>query len=309
MDPIFLGILVVLFLVLAFNSVKIVRQFERLVVFRVGHVIGEKGPGPVWLWPFIDRAVRVDLRVQFLEVPSQTCITKDNAPIAVDFLLYWRVMSPTDSAVAVADFQGAVLGIAMTTLRAVVGDLPLDDVLARRDHINQVLQVKLDEVTSSWGVKVTAVEIREITPPRDIQDAMNRQMAAERTRRATVIEADGQKQAQVTVAEGQKESAILQAEGERQAAILRAEGFSLALQQVYNVAHNVDEQTLRLQYFDTLKALGSSPSTKFIFPLEFTGMLENLGRRMAGGGNGNGTDNGANDGRGGRTNGGNGNTP
>ncbi len=284
MDPIVLGLLVLLFLVLAYNAVKIVRQYDRLVVFRVGQVIGEKGPGPVWLWPFVDNATRVDLRVQFLEVPSQTCITKDNAPIAVDFLIYWRVVNPTDSVVAVANFQGAVLGIATTTLRAVIGDLPLDDVLARRDHINQILQVKLDEVTSSWGVKVTAVEIREITPPREVQDAMNRQMASERNRRATVIEAEGQRQAAVTVAEGQKQSAILQAEGDRQAAILRAEGFSLALQQVYSVAHTVDEQTLRLQYFDTLKALGSSPATKFIFPLEFTGMMQNLGRNMAGGG-------------------------
>jgi len=284
MDPIVLGLLVLLFVVLAYNSVKIVRQYDRLVVFRVGQVIGDKGPGPVWLWPFVDNATRVDLRVQFLEVPSQTCITKDNAPIAVDFLIYWRVVNPIDSVVAVANFQGAVLGIATTTLRAVIGDLPLDDVLARRDHINQILQVKLDEVTSSWGVKVTAVEIREITPPREVQDAMNRQMASERNRRATVIEADGQKQAAITVAEGQKQSAVLEAEGQRQAAILRAEGFSLALQQVYTIAHTVDEQTLRLQYFDTLKALGSSPATKFIFPLEFTGMMQNLGRNMMGGG-------------------------
>lgn len=284
MDPVLVLLVGIVFLMLAYNAVKIVRQYERLVVFRLGHVIGEMGPGPVWLWPIVDRATRVDLREQFLEVPSQTCITKDNAPIAVDFLIYWRVVSPTDSTVQVANFQGAVQGIAMTTLRAVVGDIPLDDVLARRDHINQVLQVKLDEVTSRWGVKVTAVEIREITPPRDIQEAMNRQMAAERTRRATVIESDGQRQAAVTVAEGQKQSAILQAEGDRQAAILRAEGFSLALQQVYNVAHTIDPTTLQLQYFDTLKALGASPATKFVLPLEVTNLLDSLGQTLRGNG-------------------------
>ena len=146
MDPVLVLLVGIVFLVLAYNAVKIVRQYERLVVFRLGNVIGEMGPGPVWLWPIVDRAVRVDLREQFLEVPSQTCITKDNAPIAVDFLIYWRVMNPTDSTVQVANFQGAVQGIAMTTLRAVVGDIPLDDVLARRDHINQVLQVKLAEL-------------------------------------------------------------------------------------------------------------------------------------------------------------------
>lgn len=282
-EPVVIVLLVGIFLILAWNSIKIVRQYDRLVVFRLGNVIGEKGPGPVWLWPFVDRATKVDLREQFLEVPSQTCITKDNAPIAVDFLMYWRVVNPTDTTVQVENPQGAVQGIAMTTLRAVVGDIPLDDVLTRRDHINQVLQVKLDEVTGRWGMKVTAVEIREITPPRDIQDAMNRQMASERNRRATVIEADGQRQASVTVAEGQKQSEILQAEGDRQAAILRAEGFSLALQSISNVASTLDEATLRLQYFDTLKAMGSSPSTKFIFPLEFTSMIQNFAQNMASG--------------------------
>ena len=273
--------IVVAFFVLAWNAVKVVRQYDRLVVFRLGRVIGAKGPGLVWLWPFIDQATRVDLREQFLEIPSQTTITRDNAPIAVDFLIYWRVMNPEDSVVAVRDFAGASQGIATTTLRAVIGDIPLDDVLAKRDQINQLLQVKLDEVTERWGVKVTAVEIREITPPRDIQDAMNRQMAAERNRRATVTEAEGHRQATVTVAEGDKSATVLKAEGDRQAAILRAEGFSLALQQIFSVAHTVDERTMMLQYFDTLKALGASPATKFIFPMEFTSMLQGFGRGVA----------------------------
>ena len=273
--------IVIAFFVLAWYAVKVVRQYDRLVVFRLGRVIGAKGPGLVWLWPFIDQATRVDLREQFLEIPSQTTITRDNAPIAVDFLIYWRVMNPEDSVVAVRDFAGASQGIATTTLRAVIGDIPLDDVLAKRDQINQLLQVKLDEVTERWGVKVTAVEIREITPPMDIQDAMNRQMAAERNRRATVTEAEGHRQATVTVAEGDKSATVLKAEGDRQAAILRAEGFSLALQQIFNVAHTVDERTMILQYFDTLKALGASPATKFIFPMEFTSMLQNFGRGIA----------------------------
>jgi len=289
--------IVIAFFVLAWYAVKVVRQYDRLVVFRLGRVIGAKGPGLVWLWPFIDQATRVDLREQFLEIPSQTTITRDNAPIAVDFLIYWRVMNPEDSVVAVRDFAGASQGIATTTLRAVIGDIPLDDVLAKRDQINQLLQVKLDEVTERWGVKVTAVEIREITPPRDIQDAMNRQMAAERNRRATVTEAEGHRQATVTVAEGDKSATVLKAEGDRQAAILRAEGFSLALGQIFSVARTVDERTMILQYFDTLKALGASPATKFIFPMEFTSMLQNFGRGIAaavtptdgGGGGGGGT--------------------
>lgn len=278
MDIVTTAVLAGLILILAWNAIKIVPQYNRLVVFRLGNSIGTRGPGPVWLWPFVDRAVWVNLQEQFIEVPSQTCITKDNAPIGVDFFFYSRVVNPEDSVIAVQDFGGAARNIASTTLRAVIGDLTLDDVLAKRDHINQLLQAKLDEVTERWGVKVTAVEIREITPPRDVQDAMNRQMAAERMRRATVTEAEGNRQATVTVAEGQKSAAILTAEGERQAAILRAEGFSLALEKIYSVARTVDEQTMLIQYFDTLKALGAGPSTKFIFPMEFTSMLRGFGR-------------------------------
>lgn len=272
MEPII--VFAVAFLVLAWNSVKIVNQYDRLVVFRLGRTIGAKGPGLVWLWPFIDRPTKVDLREKFYEVPSQTTITKDNAPISVDFLIYWRVINPEDSVVAVVDFAGASRGIATTTLRAVIGDISLDDVLAKRDQINQVLQVKLDEITGRWGVKVTAVEIREILPPKDIQDAMNRQMAAERHRRATVTEAEGQRQATVTVAEGDKQAAILTAEGDRQAAILRAEGFGLALRQIFNAASTIDDRTMQLQYFETLKAMGAGASTKFVLPLEFTGMIQ-----------------------------------
>ncbi|MBI4611899.1 MAG: SPFH domain-containing protein [Candidatus Rokubacteria bacterium] len=254
-------------------AIRIVAEYQRLVVFRLGRSIGQKGPGLVILIPIIDRAVRVDLREQFLEIAHQTCITKDNAPISIDFLIYSRVVDPVLSVLKVQDFVGASQGVATTTLRAIVGDIPLDDVLAKREQINQVLRTKLDEVTERWGVKVTTVEIREITPPREVQDAMNKQMAAERTRRAVVTEADGQREAAVKVAEGEKQAAILRAEGDRQAAILRAEGFSLALEKIYAVARGVDAKTMGLQYLDALKALGASPATKIIFPLELTQLL------------------------------------
>ncbi|OGO04933.1 MAG: hypothetical protein A2Y73_06845 [Chloroflexi bacterium RBG_13_56_8] len=254
-------------------AIKIVREYQRLVVFRLGRCIGEKGPGLIFLIPFVDRASWVDLREQYLEVPHQTCITKDNAPISIDFLIYWKVIVAVDSVIQVANFAGASQGIATTTLRAVIGDITLDDVLAEREHINDVLRVKLDEVTERWGVKVTAVEIREILPPREVQDAMNRQMAAERNRRAMVLEADGKREATVKVAEGDKQSAILKAEGDRQAAILRAEGFSLALDKVFSVAKTVDAKTMSLQYLDALKSLGASSATKFVLPMEFTNLL------------------------------------
>jgi len=259
---------------LLWNGIKVVREYQRLVVFRLGRSYGPRGPGIVFLIPFMDKAIWVDLREVFLEIPAQTCITKDNAPISIDFLIYWKVFDPQLSVIQVGNFAGAAQGIATTGLRAVIGDIILDDVLAKRDQINQVLRAKLDEVTERWGVKVTTVEIREITPPKDVQDAMTRQMSAERSRRALVTEADGKKQAAITIAEGEKQAAILKAEGDRQAAILRAEGFSLALDKIFTIAKTVDTNTMSLQYLEALKALGASPATKFVFPMEFTRLLQ-----------------------------------
>ncbi|MCR4433642.1 MAG: SPFH/Band 7/PHB domain protein [Caldiserica bacterium] len=265
---------VLLFFVIVRWGIRIVREYQRLVIFRVGKCIGQKGPGIVFLIPFIDLPVRVDLREQYLEIPNQICITKDNAPISIDFLIYAKVVDPVLSVIKVQTFLGAVQGLATTTLRAVVGDISLDDVLAKREEINEILAAKLDQVTAGWGVKVTRVELREIAPPKEVSEAMIKQMSAERQRRATVTEAEGKKAAAITVAEGEKQAAILKAEGERQARILMAEGFSLALEKIFSVAKGIDDKTMTLQYFEALKALGASPSTKYIFPLEFTQLLK-----------------------------------
>jgi len=268
-------VLVVL-LVIVYLSIRVVQQYEKMVVFRLGKTsdLMVRDPGLRFLIPVIDRPVKVDVREQFIEVPSQTTITRDNAPINVDFLIYWRIADPLKSVVNVANFPGALQGVATTTLRAVIGDILLDEVLSKREQINEVLRVKLDEVTERWGGKVTTVEIREITPPRDVQDAMNRQLSAERTRRAVITESEGNRQAAINVAEGAKQANILNAEGDRQAAILRAEGFSLALTQIFGAAKGIDQKTMALQYLEALKALGNSPSTKFVIPTEFTRLLE-----------------------------------
>lgn len=269
------------------SAIRIVQEFERLVVFRLGRCVGERGPGLVLLIPFIDRGVKVDLREQIREIPHQTSITLDNAPIDIDFIWYYKVVDANQSVLKVGNFEAAAQGMATTTLRSVIGGILLDDVLSERDHINQMLRVKLDEVTERWGVKVTNVEIREIIPPREVQDAMNRQMTAERVRRAVVTESQGQREAAVNVAEGDKQAAILsadgekqanilRAEGDRQAQLLRAEGFSSALERIYSIAQSIDQKTMTLQYFDTLRSMGDGPSTKFIFPMEFTGLLENF---------------------------------
>ncbi len=268
----------------AASAIRIVPEYQRLVVFRLGRCVGAKGPGIVFLIPVIDRGVKADLREQVREIPHQTSITKDNAAISVDFIWYYKVLDPTQSVLQVGNFEAAAQGMATTTLRAVIGGIPLDDVLSERERINNLLRTRLDEVTERWGVKVTNVEIREIIPPREIQDAMNRQMSAERNRRAVVTESTGQREAAINVAEGEKQAAILRAEGERQGSILRAEGereaqllraegFSNALDKIYSVAQNIDQKTMTLQYFEALKSLGLSPSTKYIFPMEFTGLL------------------------------------
>ncbi|MFN7037797.1 MAG: SPFH domain-containing protein, partial [Bellilinea sp.] len=243
-----IGVVVLGALVFLGTAIKIVPEYQRLVVFRLGRCIGARGPGLIILIPFIDRAVRVDLREQVREIPAQTSITADNAPISIDFLWYYKVFDPVQSVLQVGNFEMAAQGIATTTLRSVIGGIMLDGVLSEREKINQALRVRLDEVTERWGVKVTNVEIREIIPPRDVQDSMNRQLAAERTRRAVVTESTGQREAAVNIAEGerqaailradgQKQAAILQAEGEKQAQLLRAEGYAAALEKIFAVAN------------------------------------------------------------------------
>jgi regulator of protease activity HflC (stomatin/prohibitin superfamily) len=291
----FVGAALIVAVIFLWSAIKVVPEYMRLVVFRLGRVLDKpRGPGIVLIIPFFDSFKWVDLREQVREVPHQVSITKDNAPISIDFLWYYKILNPAESVLQVGNFETAAAGIAATTLRAVIGGIPLDDVLSEREHINNMLRTRLDEVTERWGVKVTNVEIREIIPPREVQEAMNRQMSAERIRRALVTEsmgdqeaainrAEGTKQAAILSAQGERESNILRADGEKQAQALRAEGFAKALEQIYNSAKSVDQKTMTLQYFETLKSLGMSPSTKYIFPMEFTSMLDNfLGKSSKG---------------------------
>ena len=251
-------------------AVHLVPEYQRLVVFRLGRYEKTSGPGLVLLVPIVQKGITVDLREFSVEIPQQTCITKDNATISIDFLIFQQVIEAADSVIKVFNFRQQVQQIASTTLRAVIGDLVLDDVFAKREQMNEVLRVKLDEETHRWGVKVNRVEIREIVPPRDIQEAMTRQMTAERVRRAAVTEAEGKRASAILVAEGDKQSNILQAEGARQSAILRAEGFALALGKINEIAMTADARTITLQYFEALKTMGTSPATKFVIPTEFS---------------------------------------
>jgi regulator of protease activity HflC (stomatin/prohibitin superfamily) len=278
---------VIIIIGLLASSIKIIREYERVVQFQFGRLRGSKGPGIILIFPVINRLVKVDLRERYLEVPHQTAITKDNAPVDIDFLIYYKVVDASASIVQVQNFTGASVGLATTTLRAVVGDIPLDELLSKREQINTILRTRLDEVTERWGIKVTNVEIREIRPPKDVQDAMVKQMTAERSRRALVTESDGIRESSVLKAEGAKNAAILQAEGQKQSAILVAEGskqsqilvadgLAQALGLINASAKTVDARTMAIQYLDALKEIGKSPSTKYIFPMEFTSLVSRL---------------------------------
>jgi len=264
-------IIIILWIVAA--SIKIIKEYERVVVFRLGRLAGARGPGIVLVAPIINKLQKIDLRERYLEVPHQTAITKDNAPVDIDFLIYYKVVDAAQSIVQVQNFTGASVGLATTTLRAVVGDIPLDELLAKREQINSILRTRLDEVTERWGIKVTNVEIREIRPPKDVQEAMVKQMTAERNRRAMVTEADGKRESTVLVAEGDKNANILRSEGNKQSQILIAEGYAQALGVIFQAAKGIDSKTMALQYLDALKAIGASSSTKFILPMEVTSLL------------------------------------
>ena len=275
-------------LLVTLRSVKIIREYQRIVLFRLGRAIGIRGPGIIFINPVTDRTTLVDLREQYLEIPHQTAITKDNAPISIDFIIFYKVVDPSMSVLTVQNFAGAALNLAATTLRSVVGDMALDDVLSKREDMNASLRVRLDDVTERWGVKVTSVEVREVNPPPGVLEAMTRQMSAERTRRAQVTEAEGQKaaailaaegeaQAAINLAEGKQKATILAAEAQRQSAILNAEGYSKGLEKILAVAETLDEKTMILQYLDTLKQVGTSASTKIVVPME---VLDGL-RRLA----------------------------
>jgi regulator of protease activity HflC (stomatin/prohibitin superfamily) len=290
-----LVIILVVLLVFWFLTrlIRIVPQTERLVVLSLGRYAGTRGPGPVIVIPLVEQTRKVDVRERFLDIPSQTAITKDNAPIDIDFLVYYRVVDPSSSVLQIDNVVSAAVNIATTTLRAVIGDISLDDVLAKREQINDTLRVKLDEITERWGLKVTSVEIREIKPPREVQEAMNRQMGAERERRAMVTRASGEREAAIAVAEGEKQAAILrseglrqskilEAEGERQAQLLQAQGYAAALQAISSQAKEVDTNTMTLEYLKALRQVGASPSTKFVLPMELVSLAQQVSGTITG---------------------------
>ena len=269
-------------------GIVIVQQQERMIVQRFGRFDKVVGPGFRFLVPVVFSGTKVGIWERTQRVPTQKYITTDNVVVDLDFVIYYQVLpddeNPRKAVLDVQSFEVAVVNLAVAELRSIIGNITLADALAERERIQGQLQLALDENTGRWGVKVRNVAINEIDPPPGVKQAMEREKSAAAIKTAEITESEGQRQAQINRAEGEKQSAILQAEGNRQASILeaegdqqatvlRAQGFSTALDRIYSVANTVDAKTMSLQYFETLKSLGSSPSTKFIFPMEFTSML------------------------------------
>jgi regulator of protease activity HflC (stomatin/prohibitin superfamily) len=268
------------------SGIVVVKQYERLVILKWGRLESIAEPGFRFLIPVIYTGRLVDTREQVDRVPTQKYITKDNVVVDMDFVLYFKVVEEEaeKSVLNVADHRAAVRALAVAELRSIIGNITLAEALSERERIQNELQISLDENTGRWGVKVQGVAVNEIDPPQGVKVAMEREKSAEAIKTADITESEGQRQSQINRAEGERQAAILEAEGERQAVILRAEGeqqaqllraqgFSSALDNINQVANTVDPKTMSLQYFETLKGLGDSPSTKWIFPMEFTSML------------------------------------
>jgi regulator of protease activity HflC (stomatin/prohibitin superfamily) len=269
------------------TGIKIVRPYEQGIYMRLGRYVRILNQGFNYVTPLINEVVKIDLRTQVLDVPRQEVITKDNSPTNVDAIIYTKVIDPVKAFFQVTNYRTATIYLAQTTLRSIIGDMELDEILSNREKINLHLRDVLDEATDKWGVKVEAVEIREVDPAYRVKEAMEEQTSAERLRRAAILKADGQKKAAILNAEGEKRSRILQAEGLRQAKVLEAEGERLAIilrsqgdaqkLRILSVgAAPLDSKALTVLSLDTMKALGAGPATKFIFPFELTKVVEGI---------------------------------
>ena len=281
-------------IVLALAGIRIVQPYEQGLWIVLGKYRGKRNPGFNWVYPLVSNFVKLDLRTQVLEVPRQEVITKDNSPTNVDAIVYLRVLTPEKAFFEVTDYRHATIALAQTTLRSILGDMDLDEILYNRERINMRLRDILDQATTNWGVKVESVEIREVDPVGRVKAAMEEQTSAERERRAAILRADGEKRARILTAEGEKRGRILQAEGSRQAQILEAEGGRVAsilqrqgeaqgLRILALGGATLDQKSLIVLSLDALKGLGQSPATKIVLPFELSSLVQGAVQYVKGG--------------------------
>jgi regulator of protease activity HflC (stomatin/prohibitin superfamily) len=285
----FIDTLIIIFLILVIvaifaRGVVIIQPYEQGLHIRLGQYVGRMNPGFRWIIPFISEVIKLDLRTLVMDVPSQEVITKDNSPTNVDAIVYVRVIDPEKAFFEVSNYRLATVALAQTSLRGIIGDMELDEVLYNRDVINTKLRDILDRETDQWGVKVERVEIKEVDPVEQVKSAMTEQTAAERARRAAILRADGEKRSAILKAEGLRQSMILEAEGERQSKVLRAEGERLSriLQsqgeaqglRILSVgASPLDNRAMTVLTLNALKSMANGQATKIIFPFELSQLI------------------------------------
>jgi len=276
---------VILFLiavVTAYQSIVIVRAYEKRAYTRFGKFQGLLEPGPNFVLPFVTKTYTFDMRTQTLDVPRQEAITRDNSPVTADAVVYIKVMDAKKAFLEVDDYKRAVSNLAQTTLRAVLGDMELDDTLNKRQEINAKIRTELDEPTDEWGIRVESVEVREVNPSKDVQQAMEKQTSAERRRRAMILEAQGERRSAIEEAQGDKQSNIIRAQGEKQSQILEAQGDAISTVLRAKSAESMGERAVIERGMETLEEIGKGESTKFVLPQELTSLVGRYGKHLQG---------------------------
>ncbi len=264
------------------SMVEIVDAYEQRALTVFGEYRKLLDPGIHFVPPFVSATHRFDKRTQTIDVPRQEAITRDNSPVTADAVVYIRVMDAKRAYLEVDDYHRAVSNLAQTTLRAVLGDMELDETLSRREEINRRIHTEIDEPTDEWGVRVEAVEVREVQPSRDVQRAMEQQTSAERKRRAMILEAQGERRSAIERAEGDKQSNIIRAQGEKQSQILEAQGDAVSTVLRAKSAESMGERAIIERGLQTLKRIGEGPSTTFVLPQELTSLVGRYGKHLSG---------------------------
>jgi regulator of protease activity HflC (stomatin/prohibitin superfamily) len=277
-----LGIGLLIAVVTAYQSIVIVRAYEKRAYTRFGKFQGLLEPGPNIVLPFVTKTYKFDMRTQTLDVPRQEAITRDNSPVTADAVVYIKVMDAQKAFLQVDNYKEAVSNLAQTTLRAVLGDMELDDTLNKRQEINSKIRTELDEPTDEWGIRVESVEVREVNPSKDVQQAMEKQTSAERRRRAMILEAQGERRSSIEAAQGDKQSQIIRAQGEKQSQILEAQGDAISTVLRAKSAESMGERAVIERGMETLEEIGKGESTKFVLPQELTSLVGRYGKHLQG---------------------------
>ncbi|WP_251344180.1 SPFH domain-containing protein [Haloplanus halophilus] len=281
--PLLVGVLVLLLaIVTVYQMVEIVDAYEKKALTVFGEYRRLLEPGITFIPPFVSRTYAFDMRTQTLDVPRQEAITRDNSPVTADAVVYIKVMDAKKAFLEVDDYKMAVSNLAQTTLRAVLGDMELDDTLNKRQEINARIRKELDEPTDEWGVRVESVEVREVNPSKDVQQAMEQQTSAERRRRAMILEAQGERRSAVETAQGEKQSNIIRAQGEKQSQILEAQGDAISTVLRAKSAESMGERAVIDKGMETLERIGQGESTTFVLPQELTSLVGRYGKQLTG---------------------------